>query len=73
MLPIPGTMRCMSNRQRPLDPQPDPYSVEGQIRLFGMFAQGLRRRSRRRHQAFMFLGCWLLFTAMIVAILIVVF
>lgn len=43
-----------------------PYTVQGQIRGFGRLAQGLRYRSRRRRKAFVFLGWWLLASAVLV-------
>ncbi|BEP14650.1 hypothetical protein acdb102_29610 [Acidothermaceae bacterium B102] len=57
----------------PFDTRRSLYSPEGQARRWGRFARGLSRPSPRRHQAFMVLGCWALFSAMIVAILVVVY
>jgi hypothetical protein len=57
----------------PFDTRGDQFSPETRIRRWGMFAHGLRYGGRRRRQATMFLACWLVFVAMIVAILIVVY
>jgi hypothetical protein len=48
------------------------YTPQAEARRWGLFARGLRRRGRRRRQASVFLACWLVFSAMIVAILVVV-
>jgi hypothetical protein len=68
----------MSNKRHvphPLEGFPDEgfYSPQAEIRRWGLLARGLSTRGRRRHRAFMFLGCWLLFSAMIVATLVVVY
>ena len=49
------------------------YSPQADIRRWGLLFQGLSRPGRRRHRAFVFLGCWALFSAMLVTTLIVVY
>jgi hypothetical protein len=67
----------MSNKRHvpsPLEGYPDEfYSPQADIRRWGLLFAGLSRRSRRRHRAFVFLGCWLLLSAMVVATLVVVY
>jgi hypothetical protein len=68
----------MSNKRHvpsPLEGFPDEgfYTLQAESRRRELFLRGLTTRSPRRHQAFVFLGCWLLFVAMIVAILVVVY
>ena len=66
----------MSNRRSvpdPFDTQGSGFTAEGRIRRWGLFADGVRYRGPRRHQATMFLACWLIFVAMVAAILVVVY
>jgi hypothetical protein len=68
----------MSNRRHvpsPLEGFPDEgfYSPQAEARRWGMFAKGLTTRGRRRHRAFVFLGCWLLLSVMVLATLVVVY
>ncbi|MDX6209004.1 MAG: hypothetical protein QOE24_1395 [Frankiales bacterium] len=51
-----------------MEPTPNPYTPEGQARMFGLLAQGLRHPSRRRRKAFVFLGWWALASVVLVAL-----
>lgn len=52
--------------------QPNPYTPEGEARMFGLLAQGLRRPSRRRRKAVRFLALWLLGLVALVAVLVAI-
>ncbi|MDX6256129.1 MAG: hypothetical protein QOJ11_2463 [Frankiales bacterium] len=51
-----------------MEPTPNPYTPEGEARMFGLVAKGLRHPSRRRRKAFRFLGWWALGTVVVVAL-----
>jgi predicted anti-sigma-YlaC factor YlaD len=56
-----------------MEPTPNPYTPEGESRMFGLLAKGLRHPSRRRRKAFRFLAWWALGSVVVVALAILVF